>query len=300
MGLAFVVHGGAGGTSPDTLRGCRQAAEIGMAVLREGRGALEAAVAVIEWMENSGRYNAGVGSVLRLDGETIEMDAVVASSEGPFGAVEVVRGIQNPILLALAVTKTPHHILTGEGAASLARQLALKPHPGPTSRVLKRYESMKVAIEAGKLVPPGWTSEELERLWSAEGFSMADPVLLKGGTVGAIALDAKGVVALASSTGGSGLMRPGRVGDVPIRGSGWQMGEHGGVLATGIGEVIMEREGSGGVSILMAQGLDPQRACEQVAGEFPPNIPVGFIALSRQGFIGIGKNCEMDTYSIVE
>lgn len=297
---AIVVHGGAGGTSSNTKRGCQQATEVGIKVLREGGGSLEAAVAVVEWMENSGRYNAGSGSILRLDGQTIEMDAVVASSEGPFGAVEVVRGIKNPVRLALAVTKTPHHILTGEGAASLAQQLGLEPHPGPTTRVRKRYESMRKAIGEGRLVPPGWTSEELERLWSIEGFFGVDPVLLKGGTVGAIALDGKGVVALASSTGGSGLMRPGRIGDVPIRGSGWQIGEHGGVLATGIGEVIMEREGSGRVFTFMAQGLDPQRACEQIAGEFPLDIPVGFIALNKQGSIGIGKNCEMDTYSFKE
>ena len=159
---------------------------------------------------------------------------------------------------------------------------------------------MRKAIEEGKLVPPGWTSEELERLWATEGSIVADPLLLKGGTVGAIAVDSQGVVALASSTGGSGLMRPGRIGDVPIRGSGWQIGEHGGVLATGIGEVIMEREGSGRVYNFIAQGLTPERASAQVAGEFPLDIPVGFIALSKQGSIGIGKNCEMDTYSFAE
>ncbi len=290
--IAIVVHGGAGGTSSHTKRGCQHAAEVGIKILREGGGALDAAVAVIEWMENSGRYNAGAGSILRLDGQTIEMDAAVASSEGIFGAVEVVKKVKNPVRLALAVTKTPHHILTGEGAATLAKQLALEPHPGPTPRVLKRYESMRKAVEAGKLVPPGWTSEELEKLWGTEGFP--------SDTIGAIVLDSKGVVALASSTGGSGLMRPGRVGDVPIRGSGWQIGEHGGVLATGIGEVIMEREGSGRVYNFIAQNLTPERACQLVAGEFPTDVPVGFIALNKQGSIGIGANCEMDTHSIVE
>lgn len=300
MKYAIVVHGGAGGTSSSTKRGCQQAAEVGIEVLRKGGGALEAAVAAVEWMESSGKFNAGAGSILRLDGLTIEMDAVVASSEGSFGAVEVVRGVKNPVRLALGVTQTPHHILTGEGAVSLAQQLGLDPHPGPTPRVRKRYESMRKAIAEGKLVPPGWTSEELERLWDIEDFPPELSASLKGGTVGAIALDTKGVVALASSTGGSGLMRPGRIGDVPVRGSGWQIGEHGGVLATGIGEVIMEREGSGRVSTFMAQGLDPQRACEQVAGEFPADVPVGFIALNKQGSIGIKANCAMDTHSIVE
>lgn len=289
----IVVHGGAGGTSSQTERGCQHAAQLGMDILRKGGAALDAAVAAVQYMEDSGIFNAGSGAVLRFDGDTIEMDAVVATSTKLQGAVSGVRNVKNPVLLARAVLSTPHLHLTGVGATDFARRIGLEPHPGPTKRVLRRFMTMKKGIEAGRLIPPGWTPQELEALWESSDEIHSD-------TVGAVALDKEGIFAVAASTGGSGLMLPGRVGDVPERGAGYEVSQVAGVLATGIGEEIIRQQGAGKVHRLIELGLGPQDACGEVGRNlFSHNTPVGFIALTKEA-VGIAANCEMASYSIAE
>lgn len=301
----IVVHGGAGGTSTTAERGCNRAVSVGLEVFRRAEPpvevALETAIAAVKYMEDSGIFNAGVGSILRLDGVSIECDAVVAThsdGSGRQGAVGAVRDVKNPVLLARAVRDSPHVMLTGEGATAFARRLGLESHPGPTARVRRRYESMRRAVERGQLeaIAPGWTSEDLERFWGIEGFIESPTVHC--GTVGAVSFDQSGF-ALASSTGGSGLMALGRVGDVPLRGAGWEIGRLGGVLATGIGEEIIRRQGSRRVYQFLELGLSAQQACEQGIALFPPDVPVGFIALTREG-VGIGSNYPMPSYAAFE
>ena len=299
--FAIVVHGGAGGTSSVAERGCQRAAEIGVGFLRGSGSALEAAVHAVVDMENSGIFNAGLGAILRIDGLTIQMDAVVATSDSLFGAVGAVENVRNPVLLAAQVARLPNKFMTGPGATELARQLGLAPHPGPTARVKKRFESMRKALERGDIaaVAPGWTSETLERFWglhSSNG-STDEENKPETDTVGAAALDDSGMFADASSTGGAGPMPKGRIGDVPMRGAGWQVGPLGAVLATGVGEEIMKREGSGRVYALLAQGVSPQRACEQAVDDFPREIPVGFIALTK-GDVGIHSNYPRASHAI--
>jgi len=310
--IAIVVHGGAGGTSRVAQkRGCVTAAEIGMKILRRGGSALEAVVATVRWMEDSGVFNAGVGSVLRFDGQSIQMDAVVAVFDGSGvtqGAVEIVEDVRNPVLLAVEVMKTPHVKLGGDGAVQFARRLGLPGHPGPSPLALARHERLRRLIEREGIATaaPGWSPEALARLfdWDAQaengdGGETIASVAEGCDTVGAVALDTVGRFALAASTGGMSVMLRGRIGDVPVRGAGFQIGSFGGVLATGIGEEIIRLEGSNKVSQLIQLGLHPQRACEQAVQLFDPTIPVGFIALTKDG-VGIASNRDMPSHSIVE
>lgn len=308
--IAIVVHGGAGGTSPVARRGCRKAAEIGMEILWKGGSALDASVAAVEWMENSGNFNAGRGSVLREDGKTIQMDAAVAFFNGAEvlqGLVVAVENIRNPVLLALEIMKSPHLELAGSGAAAFAEKVGLLPHPGPSRLALQRYQRLREAIERGELstAAPGWTPEAYERYFgdSEQEENGASSLAASGkecDTVGAIALDRSGRVATSASTGGMNLMLSGRVGDVANRGAGFQIGPRGGVLATGVGEEIIRQEGSGKVFQLIQVGLHPQQACEQVVKLFDLKFPVGFIALTIDGVAGIASNRDMPSYSIVE
>lgn len=290
---AIVVHGGAGGTSSQAERGCRQAAEVGMAILRQGGSALDAAVAAVKWMEDSGWFNAGTGSILRIDGKTIEMDAAVATSDGRLATVAAVPGVKNPIIFAYQLaTKTTLVSVGGDEARKFAiEQLGLEVHPGPTPRVRKRHAKMMRDIVAGKLIPPGWIAAE-------DPEDPLDPSNAHD-TIGVLTLDANGVFAVASSTGGSGAMIPGRIGDVPHRGAGFQVGGEGAVAATGVGEEIMRRQGSDQVFNLLKQEIGPQKAVEQVVAEFPSGIDVGFIALTREA-VGIAANCPMASHSITE
>lgn len=125
---AIVVHGGAGG-KPEYKDGCKRAARRAAEELGISGDALEAAIAAVTVLEDDGRFNAGRGSVLCLDGETVEMDASVMDTRGRLGAVACVRGIENPVLLARAVADTPHWFLAGDGADRFgAPDVSSRPH----------------------------------------------------------------------------------------------------------------------------------------------------------------------------
>lgn len=138
MACGVIAHGGAG-SSGDLTGGVRAAAEAAFHFLETGGKALDAVVEAVKTLEDDGRYNAGVGSLLRLDGKTIEMDAAIMDSAGALGAVIAIRKVKNPVLIARAVSKTPHVALAGKGAEVFARKLGFPPYynvsPGywPTS-----------------------------------------------------------------------------------------------------------------------------------------------------------------------
>jgi beta-aspartyl-peptidase (threonine type) len=121
-GSAVIVHGGVGASRNDD-DGCVRAAQRALAALGQGGAALDAAVAAVIALEDDGRFNAGSGSALGLDGATVEMDASIMDTRGRLGAVAAVRNVKNPVLLARAVADTPHCLIAGEGAERLARAL---------------------------------------------------------------------------------------------------------------------------------------------------------------------------------
>ena len=141
---AIVLPGGPGGTSFLAERGCRKASEIGMAILREGKSALEAAVTAAQWMEDSRLFNAGSGAILRIDGVTIHMDAAVADSSGHLAMISAVPGVKNPVVFAYRLaTETTLVSVGGDDARRFAvEQFGLDVHPGPTLRVQRRYTRM--------------------------------------------------------------------------------------------------------------------------------------------------------------
>src|SRR3989304_7781727 len=94
-----LAHGGAGSSSQFS-DGCKAACESAFSLLETGMSALDAVVEAARILEDDGRFNAGSGSVLRLDGRTIEMDAGVMDSKNNMGMVISVRGERNPGLVA--------------------------------------------------------------------------------------------------------------------------------------------------------------------------------------------------------
>lgn len=297
MSCKIVVHGGAGGTSPRARREVERAARKGMNILQQdGGSALDAVIAAVVHMENINIFNAGVGSMLREDGVTIEMDAAVATFGGLRlqAGVGAIRGVKHPVLLALQVAQNRTvRFLAGEGATEMAKNLGLDPHPGPSEDTIKRWERMQSAKKGGEEGAP--LSSEI----APDGVEGKSVLAGKHDTVGALALDATGAFALASSTGGSGIMPVGRVGDVPIEGDGFQIGNRGGVLATGVGEVISELHGSRRVYQRLQGGRDAQAACEETVAVFPKGVDIGFIALTKCS-VGIAtiEGCPMAVYSM--
>jgi L-asparaginase / beta-aspartyl-peptidase len=260
----IVVHGGAGEDPPDgrdaRRAGVERAADAGAEVLACGGTALEAVVAAVVVLEDDPHFNAGRGSALTEDG-TVEMDASLMDGAGLLaGAVGAVRGVANPIRAALLVLQEGREVLlVGEPATALARRHGLR------------------VVEDDALV----TRQALARWRRRQRAS--------GNTVGAVARDAAGHVAAATSTGGVAGKRRGRVGDSAIVGAGTYADDgQGAASATGLGEAII-RLGLVRVALAhVAAGLSPDEAAAHALDELRvrTGATAGLIVVGPDGRTG--------------
>lgn len=280
--VQIAVHGGVG-NSPANLDGCTKAAEAGMRVLSEGLSALQAAVVAAVHLEDDGRFNAGSGSSLRMDGETIEMDAACMDSTGMLGAVAALQKVKNPILVARAVADTPHWLLVGEGATSFARVMGFPEFVNVTERARAIHAKVLAALaeNADYDFQEEWRSFDYKRHWNFKQ-RWQDVIQAHGSsTIGAVAMDAEGNFAVCNSTGGSSPMLYGRVGDSPIIGCGFYAGLSGAIAATGIGEHIVKHMLCRTVYGWIEAGMPLQDALDKGVGLYPQAIDIGLIGVTR-------------------
>lgn len=281
-----VTHGGAGG-SRDQDDGCQFAARAGLDRLTGG-GALDGAVAAVVALEDDGRYNAGSGSVLCLDGRTIEMDAAVMDSQGALGAVACLQRVKNPVLVAQAVARTPHWLLAGEGAERFARTAGFPSHHAIGERQRARHERLLATLGGSAPATPGVANRAFADYWNYD----TPPAFTPCDTVGAVVRDAAGRFAVACSTGGSAPSLLGRVGDTPIIGSGFYAGADGAVAVTGIGEHIVRHLLAYTVYGWIAGGMPVGEAVRRGVELLPQEIDVGVIAVGRHD-TGMHSNRDM-------
>ncbi len=244
-----------------------------MAALRKGGSALDAVVAATVVLEDDPRTNAGTGSRMRLDG-SIQMDAAVMDSRRRAGSVAAISDVRNPVLVARKVMETPHFMLAGDWATQFARSHGFPAYDPATDRARKRLERTNADLKKGNV--PAWA-----RAWLRDHAT---------DTVGAVARDARGRYAAASSTGGISYMMPGRVGDSPIIGAGLYAGPDGAVTVTGVGEEIWRVLLSKFVYDRVAE-LGPQPACDEGLRLFPKSVPMGLIAVGTEG---AGEACNRE------
>jgi L-asparaginase/beta-aspartyl-peptidase (threonine type) len=296
-GYAIVVHGGAG--SPREYDdGCARAAQAAADELALSRDALDAAIAAVTTMEDDGRFNAGTGSVLRLDGAGVEMDASVMDTRGRLGAVACVQGVRNPVLLARAVADSPHWLLAGEGAKRFADAIGHPSYDHISER--QRAAHRKVLKELAGSVPamPGVDNGAFLRFWNYQT-PLNLPEHAACDTVGAVVRAPDGHFAVAVSTGGSAPSLFGRVGDTPIIGSGFYAGPKGAVAATGIGEQIVRHLLARTVYGWIEDGMPLEQALKRGIDLFDPAVAVGLIAVSREEAAAY-SNRDMPQASIVK
>ena len=289
-GSVIVVHGGAG-AGRDLDDGCIRAADAARARLDQGAQALGAAIAAVPVMEDDERFNAGTGSALGLDGETIEMDASVMDTQGRLGAVSCLRGVKNPVLVARDVARTPHTFLSGEGAERFARRMGHEVYREVTAKARQEHQEMMEKLNSSEPAMPGEDNADFARYWNYAG----SPRFQKGAacdTVGAVVRDAAGQFAVAGSTGGSAPSLLGRVGDTPIIGSGFYCGPHGAVAATGVGEHIIRNMLASRVYRWIEEGMPLVEALKRGIALIPSGVDVGLIAVSRSD-AGAWSNAEM-------
>ncbi len=286
--VAIVAHGGAGGP-PENADGCQAAAKAAHDALLAGAAAIDAAAAAVVVLEDDGRFNAGSGSVLCLDGKTIEMDAAVMDSEGKLGAVACLQRVKNPVLVALAVTHTPHWLLAGEGAQRFARVMGFPDHYAVSERARQWHTDLLARLRRGEAMLPGVENERFENYWNYE-IPLRDLSAKEGcDTVGAVVRAEHGRFAVACSTGGRAPSLLGRVGDTPIIGSGFFAGPFGAVAVTGPGEEIVRHVLAYAVYRWIADGASMSEALDRGIGLFPDEIGIGIIAVSRTEAGGVSN-----------
>ncbi len=267
---ALALHGGAGPVAGrDYARTETHLRELALDCedqLQQGRSALDVVQYAVAELERSGLYVAGRGSAPNSAGY-VELDAsIMDGATREAGAVAALTGFVSPVDVARGVMdKTPHVMLAGAGAAAFARQHAF------------------AAVEDAEeyyVIPVGVTAEEME-----SGSSH--------GTVGATALDRHGLLAAATSTGGTFGKLEGRIGDTPLIGPGTWADGHIAVSCTGTGEQFIRSGGALAVASAYRHGVALDDAIGQVLDEVRRlNGDGGIIAISRSGEIAARWNSD--------
>ncbi|MEY4241545.1 MAG: hypothetical protein RJA14_1241 [Pseudomonadota bacterium] len=260
---ALILHGGAGARRErDYTREMAHMGEVVAAMkarLDAGAPALDVAVEATVLLEDSGLYVAGRGASPNLAG-AYELDAsLMDGSTRKAGAVAALQGFRNPVMAARAVMdRTPHVMLTGEGASLFALDQGLEPIADETA----------------------WFTR------AGQGEDNHPPGTLAHGTVGCCVLDRDGRLAAATSTAGVFGKMPGRVGDTPIPGAGsWADGRVA-VSGTGQGEYFIRIAACAQVSWRVGAGqtlAEAGRAVIEEIGDMGGDG--GLIALDRDGNI---------------
>ena len=222
----LVIHGGAGSEriahdNPEheasARAGLDEALQAGSAILREGGGAVDAVERAARSLEENPCFNAGRGSVLTEEGQA-ELDAAIMDGRTRrAGAVAGLTTTRAPISLARHLMEQgPHVFLSGVGADRFAADAGFEQVANAFFVLPERQRQLDEALAGG----------------------ISDPI--KYGTIGAVAVDAHGHVAAATSTGGLTAKRWGRIGDSPLIGAGTYADDRAAaVSATGSGEYFI-------------------------------------------------------------
>jgi beta-aspartyl-peptidase (threonine type) len=222
--IRFALHGGAGELHADAdtreqRAVLRRVGEQALAALRKGASALEVVEAAVVAMEDCPLFNAGTGATLTADGVP-ELDAAIMDgSDRRCGALTGVSRLANPVRVARRMLEHgPHVFMSGAGAERYAESQGFTLIDPQTLIIAERERQLAAAKRTGSILLDHDT--KLEGLEGTPPPDAASTDSAAFGTVGAVARDANGRLAAATSTGGLTNKLPGRIGDSPVPGAG--------------------------------------------------------------------------------
>lgn len=260
-----------GSLEPEVERQSRDglvgALDAGSAILAGGGSAVDAVEEAARVLEEDPSFNAGRGSVLAADGH-IELDAaIMEGSTRRAGAVAGLRTTRNPISFARHLMDNgPHVFLGGKDAEDYGRSLGLEQVPNHWFEIPERRR-------------------QLEELLASGGFDED----VKYGTIGAVAVDANGHVAAATSTGGLTAKQWGRIGDSPLIGAGTYADDAAAISATGSGEYFIRTVAAHSVATRVKAGATIQAAVDAVLADIASlGGKGGMIAVTPSGDAAFG------------
>ncbi len=281
--LVIIANGGAGGINFPQRRaeGLKKAVETGYEILEKGGSSIDAVEKAIMILEDTSVFNAGTGSVFSLTGD-VEMDASIMTADEKFGAVGAIKNVRHPIHVArLVMERTDHLLLCGDGAIRFARLCGIKYYNPKT----KEKERMWIRARA---------------MLNSDYFPKLKKLRELYETVGVVAMDKNGLIAVGTSTGGISLHLPGRVGDTPIIGAGTYANKYGGVSATGHGEMIMKTLLAYRTVALMEKYSAPVAGKMAIDYATRHKCRAGLIGIDRKGRILCINNTEAMSWCYIK
>jgi N4-(beta-N-acetylglucosaminyl)-L-asparaginase len=265
----------------------KPANEAAWSILSKNGRALDAVEAGVKIPEADPEVNTvGYGGLPDRDGY-VTLDACIMDGNGDCGSVMCLEHIVHPVSVArLVMEKTPHIVLTGEGALQFA--------------LSNGFKKENLLTPASEKMWKDWLKESrYEPEINIENKKYSFSNILPGGpgyhdTIGMVAIDQNGKLSGACTTSGLAFKMHGRVGDSPIIGAGLFVdNEVGAATSTGVGEEVIRIAGSHLVVEFMRQGLTPREACRKAVErivlrnpEKAKKLQVGFLALKKDGSYG--------------
>ncbi|WP_414572448.1 isoaspartyl peptidase/L-asparaginase family protein [Nostoc sp. CCY 9925] len=268
MTPTIIVHGGAKTITDEKVAannaGCTAAAEAGWAVLIGGGSAAKAVEAATRVLEADPTFNAGLGATLNSDGE-VELDAAIMEGSLSWGAVAAVQGIRHPISVARKIMDEKPRLLVARGAERFAVDCC--------AEMCKKEDLI---------------AEEQWQQWKEDR-----EVIDRPNTIGCVALDASGILAAGTSTGGTTKQQQGRVGDTALVGCGlYAENKFGACSTTGDGESIIPVVLAKTAIDFLSGDRHPDEAAQMAIDTLISKVKgeAGCILLDPQGRIGWAYN----------
>ncbi|RZJ34155.1 MAG: asparaginase [Flavobacterium sp.] len=257
--MKIIIHGGffSESSKSDEVKKAKQEALV--QIVRNSyeymktHTAVQAVIHAVTQLEDNPLFNAGTGSQIQSDGKIRMSAAVMDGTTLKMSGVINIENVKNPIKIAEKLMDYDDKILGGEGANAFAARMGFPIYSPETEERRKEYEQKNAA---------------------------------KGtGTVGCVALDAEGRIAVATSTGGKGFEMPGRISDSPTV-AGNYANEFCGVSITGVGEDIVSGAVAAKIVTRVTDGFPIDKAFAKTFGELKPfDGFAGAIGIDSEGHI---------------
>jgi beta-aspartyl-peptidase (threonine type) len=302
----IAIHGGAGTILRQAMNTETEAryhaalADIlsaGERILAGGGSALDAVTEAVRLLEDCPLFNAGHGAVFTAAG-THELDAsVMDGATLEAGSISCVTRVKNPVVAARRVLDVSDHVMfTAAGAEAFAEAQGLELVDPSYFHTDARYQQwLKARGTTGTMLDHDAATFAFR---TSDAPSEDDPIdpTKKFGTVGAVALDAHGHLAAATSTGGITNKQAGRVGDAPLIGAGCYANDATcAVSTTGTGEMFIRMLVAYDVSAQMEyRGASLDEAASEVVMNKLPRIDGrgGLVAVDAKGNVTLTFNTE--------
>jgi beta-aspartyl-peptidase (threonine type) len=299
----LLVHGGAWAIPAKAAAaheaGVRHALDTGYAILSLSGSALDAVEAAVTVLEDDPTFDAGRGSFLTSDGR-VQLDALLMDGgRMKAGGVACVERLRNPIQAArLVLESSPHVYIVGDGAEQFAQANGMTLIDN-SELVLEREQERLTLAQARQaagledLTFSGVNLHDDKGPETAVNKNFDSPAYDSHDTVGAVALDARGNLAAATSTGGTLNQTPGRVGDSSLIGCGCYADNlSAAVSLTGWGEPIMKLVLGKWATDRVANGTAPELAARDAISYLYNRLGGhgGIILLGPDGRFGLAHN----------